>query len=106
MNDVRKLSANHAFILMLYVNALAITVWALDLHYLKTHRPSSPDPMHGFLIRQNVTRENRVFYESEQDRAIYWSLVGLNVLVFWTSAGAGYFLYGRKRIRTRDADRP
>ena len=101
MNVVCKLSANHAFILMLCVNALAIAAWALDLDYLKTHRPSSPDPTHGFILRQDVARENRVFYETDRDRAIYWSLVGLDLLVFWTSAGAGYFFYGRTSGRTR-----
>ncbi len=93
---MRKLSANHAFIVMLCANALTFAVWASDLQYLKTHRPAVADAAHGFVLRQETRHPDGVFYESAQDRAVYWGMLGLDLGVFIVSVGVAY-IYARKR---------
>ena len=85
---------------MLCVNILADAGLGFDLHYLKTHRPAVPDPAHGFVVRQEVAHENRVFYESAEDRTVYWGLGGLEIAVFAVSGGIAY-LYARARKRRK-----
>ena len=95
---MRRLSATRAYIVMLCCNVAAYAGWALDLHYLETHRPAVADPAHGFVLRQDTRHPDGAFYESARDRTVYWALVGAVIVVFAVSGGIAY-LYARARER-------
>ena len=97
---MRRRSRTQAFIAIVFINVLADGALLFDLHNLETHRPMTPDPARGFVLRQETRHPDGVFYESTQDRTLYWSLGGLDILVLWASSAVAY-VYAPARQRKR-----
>jgi hypothetical protein len=97
---MRKLTANQAFIAILVANLAAGGCLVGYGMYLQSHRPLTPDLLHGFIVNQERTRDHYIYYISKRDDLVQKAFLALDLVVFWISGGVAY-LYAKAAQRQK-----